>query len=253
MVHVHWGTYTGGARNCRAGEYDTCEFFTIITGVPVYFSFRGCFHVVERSRVKSGERRERLREFARTFLGLPDLPRQMAFPLRPLRSLQWMWFYYFFLWLLGAASIPGVSLALLTLLPNPLPNGQNNIVLVIFWSIDGAFLLCLAPYLLLRRPSRRQARIRGVVASRLGPFSDPSDWPSELVARVAAAFGIVALTSEELIRTAERLLKREHVEDALVVARMALALAGPSPGLNLAGRAEDITEECFRLLDRGGW
>jgi hypothetical protein len=53
-------------------------------------------------------------------------------------------------------------------------------------------------------------------------------------------------------RAAERLLKREHVEDALVVARMALALAGPSSELALAGRAEDITEDCLHLLDREG-
>jgi hypothetical protein len=91
-----------------------------------------------------------------------------------------------------------------------------------------------------------------VVASRLGPFSDPADWAFELVARVAPAFGIAAITPEELIRTAERLLKQEHVEDALVVARMVLSLAGPSPEPALAGRVEDITEDCLHLLDRDG-
>jgi hypothetical protein len=70
------------------------------------------------------------------------------------------------------------------------------------------------------------------------------------VARVAQAFGVAATTPEELIRTAERLLKQEHVEDALVVARM--ARAGPSSERALAGRAEDITEDCLQFLDREG-
>jgi hypothetical protein len=89
-----------------------------------------------------------------------------------------------------------------------------------------------------------------VVASRLGPFSDPADWASELVARVASAFGVAVLSGDTLIRTAERLLKQEHVDDALVVARM--ALAGPSSERALAGRAEDITEDCLQFLDREG-
>jgi hypothetical protein len=207
MAHVHWGTHAGGARNCRAGEYDTCEFFVFIAGAPMYFSFSGCFHVIGMSRVKSEERRERLIEFARTFLGSPDTPQRMTFPLRSLRSLQCMWFFNFFLIFFGAASI--LFVVLLALLPNPLPNGAKIIVAIICWSIAAAFFLGLALYLLLRRPSRRQARIREVVASRLGPFSDPADWASELVAGAAQAFGVVAITPEELIRTAERLLKQE--------------------------------------------
>jgi hypothetical protein len=249
MAHVHWGTHAGGARNCRAGEYDTCEFFVFIATVPVYFSFRGCFHGIEMSRVKSEERWDRLTEFARTFLGLPDTPQRLTFPLRPLRSLQCMWFFHFSLVFFGAASI--LLVALLILLSNRFPNGLNTIVAIICWSIAAGFFLGSALYLFLRRPSRRQARIREVVASRLGPFSDPADWASELVPRVAPAFGVAAITPEELIRTAERLLKQEHVEDALVVARM--ALAGPSSERGLAGRAEDITEDCLHLLNRKGW
>ena len=221
MSHVHWGTHAGGARNARAGEYDTCEFFVFIATVPVYFSFRGCFHVVEMSRVKSGERRERLTEFARTFLGLTDTPQRLTFSLRAVRSLQCMWFYHFFLIFFGAASIFFVWL--LALLTNRFPNVLNTIVAFICWSIAGALLSGSAPYLFLRRPSRRQARIREVVASRLGPFSDPADWAPELAARVAPAFGIAVLNGDELIRIAERLLKQGHVEDALVVARMVLA------------------------------
>jgi hypothetical protein len=161
-----------------------------------------------------------------------------------------MWFFHFSLIFFGAASI--LLVVLLTLLTNRFPNVLNTIGAIICWSIAAAFFSGFALYRFLRRPSRRQARIREVVASRLGPFSDPADWASELVARVAPAFGIAVLSGDELIRTAERLLKQEHVEDALVVARMALSLTGPPSELDPGGRSEDITEECLHLLDRAG-
>lgn len=240
MVHVHWGNHTGGARNCRTGEYDTCEYFTLIIGIPLYFSFQGCFHVIERPN----EQRERLCEFARTFLDIAQLPKRTVLPLRPVSTLKWMWFYFYFLWLLGIAALSGVGLLLLLVLfPMPFPNGGNNIVAIVFWLIDIAFVAALLPYLFLRRPSRRQARIRSIVASRLGPFSDPADWAEQLVARVAPAFGIDVPTSEALLRKAEELVKVGHYEDALLVARMALSLLD----CPLAKRAEDITEECLRL------
>jgi hypothetical protein len=70
-----------------------------------------------------------------------------------------------------------------------------------------------------------------------------------LVARVAPAFGILDLSAEESIRTAERLLKQEHPSDALIVARLALALLNPPCDFVLADRAESITEDCLRSLD----
>jgi hypothetical protein len=69
---------------------------------------------------------------------------------------------------------------------------------------------------------------------------------SQMVARLTPALGIDVPTSEELIRKAEGLVQQGHYEDALVVARMTLALL-PSPfDRSLAQRAEDITEDCLR-------
>lgn len=241
MIHVHWGNHVGGARNYRAGEYDTCEYFLLIIGIPIYVSFQGCFHVINRPALRP----ERLREFAQTFLGLPDLPKRTVLPLRPMRILKWMWFYANILGLLGALNIPGVAVLIVYLIPKPFPNG-NPIVLYVCGAIGVVFLVALFPYLFLRRPSRRQARIRRVVASRLGPFSDPADWAEQLVAHVTPAFSINVPSAEALLRKAEELVKEGHYEDALVVARMTLALlASPFDG-PLAERAEDITEECLR-------
>ncbi|HTU22908.1 MAG TPA: hypothetical protein VMG10_33025 [Gemmataceae bacterium] len=242
MIHVHWGSHTGGARNCRADEYDTCEYFILIIGIPLYLSFQGCFHVIERPR----EQRERLCEFAQTFLDLPGLLRRTVLPLRPLSTLKRMWFYYYFLWMLGIGTASGaILLLLLTLFPMPMPN-VDNLVSIIVWSIAIAFVAALIPYLFLRRPSRRQARIRSIVASGLGFFSDPADWAEQMVTRVIPAFGIAAPTSEELMRKAEELLKAKHYEDSLVVARMALALLASPFDHPLGKRAEDITEDCLR-------
>jgi hypothetical protein len=246
MIHLHWGNHKGGTRNYRAGEYDTCEYFTLIVYIPIYVSFQGCFHVIDRPKT----RRERLRDFAQTFLDLRDLPRQIVLPLRPISNLKWMWFYYYLLWLFGIATLPGLVFALLNLFLNPLPGAADTAVSILFGVIGIVFAVLLILYLLLRRPSRKQARIRGLVASRLGPFSDPADWAEEMVVRVTPAFGIDIPTSEELIRKAEGLVQQGHYEDALVVARMALALL-PSPFDHpLAERAKGITEDCLRLSDQ---
>jgi hypothetical protein len=242
MIHIHWGNHTGGTRNYRAGEYDTCEYFTFVVGVPIYLSFQSCFHVIID---RPSARREMLREFALNFLDLPDLPRRTALPLRPLPTLKWMWFYYYLLVFLGIATIPSVAYLLMNMLFNRMPNGADNFVYISCWSISIAFVVALVAYLLVRRPSRRQARIRGVVASRLGPFSDPAEWAEQLVYRVVPAFGVAVATGDELIRKAEGLVKQGHYEDALAVARLALALLQPPLDGPLSERAEEITEDCL--------
>jgi hypothetical protein len=157
-----------------------------------------------------------------------------------------MWFYYYFLWLLGIGTFSGaILLLLLTPFPMPMPN-VDNVVSIIVWSIAIAFVAALIPYLCLRRPSRRQARIRSIVATRLGPFSDPADWAEQLVARVTPAFGINVPSAEALLQKAEELVKQGHYEDALVVARMALSLVRSPFDGPLAERVEDIIEDCLR-------
>ncbi len=91
MLHVDWRTESYGASNCHGGEYDTALYFTVCLGVPVYFSFRSCVHVIELAKVGPGERLERLRGFAKPYLGIADLtPHRFGIlhlPLRPLGSL----------------------------------------------------------------------------------------------------------------------------------------------------------------------
>jgi hypothetical protein len=67
MLHVDWKTESYGARNGHPGEYDTVLYFTVWLGVPVYFSFRRCVHVIELAKVGPGERLECLRGFAKTY------------------------------------------------------------------------------------------------------------------------------------------------------------------------------------------
>src|SRR5439155_15053149 len=112
-------------------------------------------------------------------------------------------------------------------------------------------------YLLARKPSQRQWRIRSVVATQLGPFSDPADWTPELIALVAQDLGISLVTPQKLLEEAEQKLKHDDIDDALIVARMGLALAEDSNKQDLSAeakqRAENITDEVLlHLGDTGG-
>jgi hypothetical protein len=109
MLHVDWKIESYGARNCHRGEYDTVLYFTVWLGVPVYFSFRRCVHVIKLAKVGPGARLERLRDFAKTYLGIADLTPHLSgtlhLPLRPLGSLKRLVIYDQALWLLSSSPV----------------------------------------------------------------------------------------------------------------------------------------------------
>ena len=56
MFYAGWGTDTYGACNVIRGEYDSCLYFTVTLGLPVYSSFRGCVHVIEVGKIPPAQR-----------------------------------------------------------------------------------------------------------------------------------------------------------------------------------------------------
>jgi hypothetical protein len=253
MVHIGWDNHLFGARNCGNGEYDACQYsvlavglpvYFFVVGLPVYFSFQGCFHVIPESKLKTEERKEQMLMFVQTFLGFQGLAKRILLPLKPKRELKRMWFYEYFLWQSGLTIVPP-SLFALVIPAAQAPTFVFSLIVVL------SFLSVIVRFLFLRRPSPWQAGIRGVVASRLGPFSDPADWTTELAARVTPVFGIAVPTSEKIIQKAEQLLKQGHYEDALIAARVVLALMDSENDPSPADRAESISELCLRSLAEG--
>lgn len=250
-IHVGWDEHLLGARNRCKGEYDSCRYSVLIVGVPVYFSFQGCFHVIDKSKLKTQERREQMLTFVQTFLVAEDLGKRTLLPLKPIRELKRTWFYQYFLWLFGLTAVPAVSCLLFAEWANPGPNNNIASIIISWFIVILLFLSAILRYLLLRKPSPSQGAIRRIVASRLGPFSDPADWARPLAADVALAFGITNPTPAGLIQKSEQLFKQEHHEDALIAGRLALALLDAPNDLDLAGRADSITERCLRSLAEG--
>jgi hypothetical protein len=247
-AYAGWGTEPYGSRNCLHGEYDSCLYFTVWLGLPVYLSFRGCVHVIEAYRVQPPERLDRLRHFARTYLGLAALPAAVHLPLKPLPRLRRLVIYDLGLWLLA---IFPVLAAIATLGTARHPDELTPGLLAFLagsWAGAVAFVACLAAYLATRRPSARQARVREVVGGRLGPYSDPADWSAGLLGRLAPALDIRAEDTEDAVRQAERCLRAGRYADALVAARVAVGLVDDPGEADLAGRAEEVTDECLWQL-----
>lgn len=252
MLHVGWGSRPGGARNYYLGEYDACHFFFLIVGLPVYLSFRGCVHVIDRTKIRPGERRDRLEWFVKEFLGLEKLPRRTEFPLRPNRASRWMWFFEAGLWVLGGVSLcvglPVFSFAFL--LPRPgQPDPGARAFLRIVSAITATFFVSLGMYLFLRRPSRRQARIRAVAAGWLGPFSDPADWQAVLAATAASTLGVADTTADALLGAAEAKRSSGNPVEGLLLARLGLSRIDCEAAVpKLAERAESLTDGCLQDL-----
>jgi hypothetical protein len=248
LGHAGWGEESFGARDCRRGEWDTAVHFVVWMGVPVYFSFRGCVHVIEPALVTPAERLERLRAFAHTCLGMTDLPRSIHLPLRALGRLKRLVLYELGLWLLACFPLVAV-IATPAILQQPNPFLPENVAFLKgCWAGTGVFVLALAAYLRARRPSRRQARIREVVAGLLGPFSDPADWRTDLVTAIAPAFGVEPPNAADLVEEAQRRLRSGQSAEALLLARLAVGLAAEDGEDGVAMLAENTTEECLLHL-----
>jgi hypothetical protein len=255
VAYVGWGTDSYGAGNAGQGEYDTAFWFTVTLGLPVWSSFRGCYHVIRTDKVLR-DRLDGIRSFGRDYLGWADaqvrhLPPEVHIPLRPAAALKWQGRLDGLLWLLGAVGGLGL-LATLAISQQPNPFRRENLLfLVPFWAALVAFVPALAIYLVLRRPSARQARIRAAVADRLGPYSDVAGWMPKWASRVAENLGVSDPEDAlALVEEAERRLEEGEAEEALLLARVALAQLGGAGADGLARRAEEVTDDCLRHLGR---
>src|SRR5262249_25703756 len=111
-MHGGWSTEPHGARNYHQSEYDSCLYFLLIVGLPVYWSFRGCVHVIEINQLRPGERLERLRGFPSKYLGLSVLPGRILFPLRVVRRLKRLILYELGLGLSGCMAFITIVIVL---------------------------------------------------------------------------------------------------------------------------------------------
>jgi hypothetical protein len=247
VFHVSKRTGHWGERNYYQGEYDTCFCHSVVVNVPIAFEFRRCARLITVSKVGEGERRERLRVFARDYLGLADLPQEVELPLRPLLPLRRLAFLNMACSLAGGLCLGVVLCTTYYLMrkPGDRLTGIRLACLVIFGPPLALSVLGLVVCQLTRKPSRRQAHLRSVVAHHLGPFSDPADWEQALVARVGLAFGVKDLDPRRVIQEAESRLKIGRYEEALLVARMAVGLGGPAREGDVCDRAEAVTDECL--------
>ena len=251
-MHVGWSTEPHGARNYFQGEYDSSAYFMLVLGLPVYWSFRGCVHVINLQKISSGERLDRVRHFANRYLVAPWVGSDICFPLRTLRLLKRLIWYEVGLILSACIAVTAV-LAILAISQRPVNRWKpDDLIMVGIMCVLGAPSIPGGiAYLLARKPSQRQLRIRSVVATQLGPFSDPADWTPELIALVAQDLGISLVEPRKLLEEAEQRLKHKHHENALILARMGLALAEDSIKEDLSAeakqRAENITDELLLL------
>jgi hypothetical protein len=253
MFYAGWGTDTYGARNITRGEYDTCLYYTVTLGVPVYISFRGCVHVIEVGKIPPAQR-DRLRSFLIAHFGWSEakaryLPASVSLPLRPLRSLKWMGRLNSLLWVLGIVAALGL-LATLAISQQPVEpfRKENVLFLSPFWVAGAIFLPLLVAYLVLREPSPRQAGIREVVADQLGAFSDPADWPQQVAVPVAAAYGAEE-TPEAALDAAEQHFSHGNAAVGMILARLALALPEGRADAGMVRDADALADECLRKLE----
>lgn len=257
MIHIHWSTYPYGARNYYRGEYDTSVFFVLrVWGVPVFASLRGCVHTIPMNRLGPGERRNTLRRFAAEYMALPaaqkgGLPPKLDLPLRRTGALRRAGLVRMALPVLGVAGLLGVVMTLMFLGMglNPFANPDYQVLVALLLLALGLFGVCWYLHRRYQRISPRQARIRRLVGERLGPFTDPADWAAALVEAVAYKFGVDELAAVPLLEQAEACLRDCDYADALIAARMALAIADPVDEDDIVTRAEEITDICLTRDD----
>jgi hypothetical protein len=225
-------------------------YFTVWFGIPVWFSFRGYVHLMDVFAMKkSGERLERIFRFARDYLGFQGvdssaLPGTVYIPLKASRTLKWMAAYYWLLWIAGlAAMLAVIDTAATWNAGRALKPGEDSF-LAVGWTGFAVFVPGLLLYHVIRRPSRRQANIRAVVARCLGPHSDPAGWQSSLLTRVVTAHGLPG-TSSAMLQAAERKAASKEYEEALLLARLAVGLADAQDEFTCR-RAESTTDECLQ-------
>jgi hypothetical protein len=115
-MHAGWGPETFGALNVVPGEYDAPLYYQVTLGIPVYVSFRGCFHFIDAEAIVEPGRAQRIAAFAVNFAlevtAIEVLGRhKILIPLRLSSKLRWMARAYALLslLLLGAICAPVVT------------------------------------------------------------------------------------------------------------------------------------------------
>jgi hypothetical protein len=251
VARVGWATEPCGARNVGKGERDCAYYLTLYYGLPLFSSFQGCFHEIRLAGLKDGPRQDRILRFLQAFLGWSDEevatpPSAVRFPIRPRSSIRRMAAYGCLLWVLGVPALlslvmTGVTLAMGDTIPSHLFP-----FLVLGWVASALLVLGVWAYDRAQKPDARQARIRSLVAERLGPFSDPADWQVDLALRVADALG-QGDTPEAVLATAGREAKAGRLAEAVLLCRLALGLTDAKDP-DLANQAEQLTDECLSRL-----
>jgi hypothetical protein len=208
MAHVHVGYEPVGCRNIHTAddrvEYDSNYCFCVCLGLPVWCSIRRCVHVTERAGKLS------------------------YITLKPQLGLKLMVPFYWVVWVLGLLAFAGAMMYAVPKNPGvaaPDPS-QNSVVLACTVAMP-LFVPALVLYRYLRRPSPRQRAIRGIVGLHLGVHSDPAGWAAEPARELADRLGFTGRSAADLLGAARRLRAAGEDADALLTARLSLALFDP--------------------------
>ena len=252
LARVGWNTEPIGSLNVYKGEYDFGYYFIVYWGLPIWVSFRGCFHVIERFRLKSGPNSIRLRSFRQTYMGLPEGPtdsiQDIVFPLKESKALKWMALFHWAVFILGVLAASAGLLkvfAVETIISQP--KKQTAIVILVVGGVTCVvFFSVLLLYQMIRKPRRRQTQIRSIIAERLGPLSDLADWQDDMLLRAAAIHGQQAATSI-ILANAEQSAAAGRFEEAVFLSRLALGFAEPGD-LEMKQRAEELTDACLNRV-----
>jgi hypothetical protein len=224
MVHIYVGYEPMGCRNIHTAEgrveYDSNYCFCVCLGLPVWCSIRRCVHVTERA-------------------GELDY-----ITLKPRLGLKLMVPFYWVVCILGLLAFAGAVMYAVPKNPGVAPPDPSTSLVVLVCTIAmplsvPAFVL----YRYLRRPSPRQRVIRGIVGHKLGVHSDPAGWAAEPARELADRLGFAGRSAADLLRTAQRLRAAGEDDDALVTARLSLALFDPVKEAHQIELGEAFTDQ----------
>lgn len=247
---IGWGTEPYGSWNYLAGEYETCRFFTVRFLIPIWFSYRGCVHLIDPNALRRKGDYERLRPFLRQAFGLTDseisrLDIDIHIPLRRSKVLIRMFYFYWLLWILGLFGGMGAFGTTVVLLSGRAFFPGEAQLLAVLWAIFALFLFGLYTYLRVRKVNARQLQIRRAIAQTLGLHSDIAGWDRRSATLVANSLRVVDVRPDDVMRRAEESRAKGALDWALLYARLALGLASDSERQALLLRAEAFTDACL--------
>jgi hypothetical protein len=254
---IGWEHLNFGALNLHDGECDLARNVVIFIGIPVAVVYTAAHHRIDLAGVRNPARRERLRAFLAEYYGWAA-ERARSFrdtvhiPIKKRPGLGWMAGLHALLWVAGVLGFVG-AFAIMVFATMARPMKADDWVMLWFGAASLAVLVVGSfAYFRLRRPSRRQARIRAVVADCLGPYADLADWKVDSLGPLFPRLGVVEIDPGATLAQAEALRGAGRVEEALLWARVAIAFAHPREDRALVTQAEALTDDCLALLERAG-